>query len=188
MRSSEPSERSSDRADGKETVAEVLVKELNVLHDNKETAALYILVRHGEKRKSSSDPDLTEAGAERSDLLARILSDVQLDAVFSSDFKRTRNTAKPVVLDQKLSVQLYNPGNLAEIQNVLNTEYADKNVLIVGHSNTTSALVNMLDDSAHFEEIHDSDYHYFFIVRKDVEGKITSFRREFGSGAKGNFN
>src|ERR1043165_7635728 len=55
-----------------------------------------VLVRHAEKgTNSDKDPDLSPAGRARADALAEMLKDSGLVAIFTSEFKRTIETAAP---------------------------------------------------------------------------------------------
>src|SRR5438046_2036742 len=55
-----------------------------------------VIVRHAEKAANGgSDPDLSSAGRARADELARILKDSGITAIFTSEFKRTQETAAP---------------------------------------------------------------------------------------------
>ena len=54
------------------------------------------VVRHAEKAKGGgNDPELSSAGRERANALARILKDSQMTAIFVTEFKRTQETAVP---------------------------------------------------------------------------------------------
>jgi broad specificity phosphatase PhoE len=55
-----------------------------------------VIVRHGEKvTNGGTDPDLSSAGRARADALARILKDSGITAIFTTEFKRTQETAAP---------------------------------------------------------------------------------------------
>src|SRR6266700_3327329 len=55
-----------------------------------------VIVRHGEKATNGgNDPDLSSAGRARADALARILKDSGITAIFTTEFKRTQETAAP---------------------------------------------------------------------------------------------
>src|SRR6266513_6019376 len=55
-----------------------------------------VVVRHAEKQASTGkDPDLSPAGRARAEALARILKDSGITAIFTSEFKRTQETAGP---------------------------------------------------------------------------------------------
>ncbi len=62
--------------------------------EDNETFTIY-LVRHSEKESESNNPPLTKCGEQRSEYLKEFLSDVHLDAVYSTDYVRTKSTALP---------------------------------------------------------------------------------------------
>jgi len=110
----------------------------------KEIFTIY-LVRHAEKDLSannSSDPPLTECGEQRAESLKRLLSDVHLDRVYSTNYNRTKNTALPTAISKGLKVVEYNPQNLKYFSKLLIDSSQD--ALVVGHSNTTGVLAGLL--------------------------------------------
>ena len=52
-------------------------------------------VRHAEKAQGE-DPDLTEAGRARAESLASLLKDTGISAIYTSEVKRTQQTAAPL--------------------------------------------------------------------------------------------
>ena len=58
----------------------------------------YYFIRHADKvlaNKKDRDPDLTKKGYARAQNWAKVLSDVKYDMVYSSNYKRTIETARP---------------------------------------------------------------------------------------------
>lgn len=134
----------------------------------------YILIRHAEKDLSdpkNPDPDLTGAGVERAVKWEKILSHIDFDAVYSTDFTRTRKTAMPIAERENLPLIIYAHKDLDYSKFIKETQ--GKTVLIVGHSNSTPAFVNRLMGKETFEEIDESQYGYLFIVKK-VGGTFTA--------------
>ena len=77
------------------------------------------LVRHSEKdlkSENEADPPLTKCGMQRSESLSRFLEDVKLDAVYSTDYNRTINTAKPTANSKELKIEKYNQNSLFGIK------------------------------------------------------------------------
>lgn len=106
-------------------------------------AADLYLVRHAEKvTDGSKDPELTVLGQERAENLAAVLRSTGIQKIFSSDFKRTRDTAAPLAEALGLSIQIYDPGALRPLADQLLK--LEDNALVVGHSNTTAELVDLL--------------------------------------------
>src|SRR5437867_12355274 len=57
---------------------------------------IVVIVRHAENAANGgNDPDLSSAGRARAEALARILKDSGITAIFTSEFKRTQETAAP---------------------------------------------------------------------------------------------
>ena len=125
----------------------------------------YYLIRHAEKQRVNSDdkdPSLTFDGYKRADKWKEVLSNVKLDAVYSTDFNRTKLTAKPIADANKLPVLLYNPSNMYTESFKYNTK--GKNVLIVGHSNTTPSFVNKILGENKYSQISDTNNSNIYIV------------------------
>lgn len=106
------------------------------------TFTLY-LVRHAEKQADGSrDPALTEAGQHRAQQLAGWLKEKGIVDIWSSDYKRTRDTAKPLAKALGTDLTIYDPGRLAVLAKQLRKN--SRNAYIVGHSNTTPELARLL--------------------------------------------
>ncbi|MDO6640368.1 phosphoglycerate mutase family protein [Shewanella sp. 5_MG-2023] len=120
------------------------------------------LVRHGEKQ-TGEDPQLTEQGKNRALALANTLSAIKLDAVYSTQYQRTEQTALPTANSQYLKISYYNPRELAEFASQLQLNSGAK-VLVVGHSNTTPKLVNLLGGEPGTEINEKSEFDRLYIV------------------------
>jgi broad specificity phosphatase PhoE len=103
------------------------------------------LVRHSEKdlaSKNEADPPLTKCGKQRSESLSTFLNDVKLNAIYSTDYNRTLNTALPTANSKELKIIKYSPRDLVGLSKLLLD--AKKDALVVGHSNTTGVLAGLL--------------------------------------------
>lgn len=100
------------------------------------------LVRHSEKMSESNNPPLTPCGEQRSENLSVFLSDVQLDEVYSTNYKRTKNTALPTATSKGLEIIEYDSEALENFSKLLLEN--KKDALVVGHSNTTGVLAGLL--------------------------------------------
>ncbi len=93
-------------------------------------------------RMMAEDPPLSEAGRDRANLLAAVLRDAGLTHVHSTDYLRTRETARPTAEALGLELSIYDASDLAAFaEELLSTP---GNHLVVGHSNTTPQLVGAL--------------------------------------------
>lgn len=135
------------------------------------------LVRHAEKEADAGrDPHLTPAGYQRAGMLAARLQDSAITDIWSSDYYRTRETARPLadVLGKKLKI--YDPRNLETLANTLLE--ARHNALVVGHSNTTPDLARILC-KCDIEDMDESEHDRLIVL--DVDGgeiRVTTLRQQ----------
>jgi 2,3-bisphosphoglycerate-dependent phosphoglycerate mutase len=137
------------------------------------------LVRHAEKVDSSSDPDLSPAGLERAATLAEVLHSADLEHVHSSDYTRTRDTAAPTAADHELEVELYNAGDLDGLTEELLATGGRH--LVVGHSNTTPAMVNRLGGDPGPAIDEHVEYDRLYMVTMGPDGYVHSALIRYGS-------
>lgn len=124
-----------------------------------------ILVRHAEKADATSvDPDLSPEGKQRADRLMKVVEKYRPGAVYSTDFKRTRDTAAPMAARRKLQVQTYDAKKPSELVDAI-MKSKTKRFLIVGHSNTIPGLANLLGKKDLFKNLDESEYGAIWIVR-----------------------
>jgi len=112
--------------------------------NDKKVFTIY-LIRHAEKESAptdSRDPLLSDCGTLRAKSLAGFFGKVDLEAIYSTDYNRTRNTAKPTANSKGITVKSYNPRALEDF--ALKLINLKQNALVVGHSNTTGALAALL--------------------------------------------
>src|SRR5687767_15081577 len=98
-----------------------------------------ILVRHDEKVDSSQVQELSAEGKQRAERLALILKKYRPGTIYSTDFKRTRDTAAPIAARRKLQVQTYDAKKPNELIDAI-MKSRTKRFVIVGHSNTVPGL------------------------------------------------
>ena len=139
----------------------------------------FYFIRHAEKDRTDPDdidPELTQAGLGRAMHWAEILDDVALDAIYSTDFERTSMTAAPSSVKKDIIVQYYDPQTMDIEQ--FKSDNLNKNVLVVGHSNTTPDLVNRVIGEEKYYPMDDNDNGSLFIVTI-VNDQATSTRLSF---------
>lgn len=138
------------------------------------------LVRHSEKDVTGNhagDPPLTECGAERSEHLSTFLSAVPIDAVYSTNYTRTKNTALPTAQSKKIEIQEYNPGELEAVSDLLLEKKED--ALVVGHSNTTAVLAGILTNQE-LGSFDESIYNRIYqVVVQERKGRLHLFHTSF---------
>lgn len=140
--------------------------------------SVVFLVRHAEKQTVGEAPALTEAGNARAQALAGLLRDAGIEAVYSTDYRRTRDTAAPVASGLGLDITIYNPAKLGDLAADLDRRCA--RCLVVGHSNTTPELVGLLggDPGPPIDEA--SEYDRLYIVTIGADGAVSTVLLRYG--------
>jgi broad specificity phosphatase PhoE len=121
-----------------------------------------VIVRHAEKTANGgSDPDLSAAGRTRAQALARILKDSGITGIFTSEFKRTQETAAPTATSAHVTPTVVAAKDTAAL--VAKLHQLNGNALVVGHGDTIPNLVKALGINVAVT-IPDTDYSELFIV------------------------
>lgn len=138
----------------------------------------FILVRHAEK-DYGDDPNLIEKGRERAEKLSMMLERVDLDAVYSTNTKRTMQTATPTADFHDLKIQSYSAYELHQFAAKLRRKHRGETVLVVGHSNTTPALASILDKLEDYPRFSELDYTNFYVVTIPPKGATRVLKMRF---------
>lgn len=134
-------------------------------NETQENTSTYYLIRHAEKDRSEEgvkNPHLTKKGLLRAQNWANSLKHIPFDAVYSTDYFRTKETAQPVANNKKLSITIYDPRNL-DIDK-FKEETKGKTIFVVGHSNSTPMFVNQLLGKEKYKHIDDRNNSNLYIV------------------------
>ncbi len=130
----------------------------------------FILLRHAEKDTSSygsmmmnADPPLSKAGELRAERLINVLAAFKPDIIYSTNYKRTKATAAPLAAQSGKEIQLYDPKKLPLFADSL-LLVKGKTIVVVGHSNTTPALVDLLIKENKYAALDDAEYGTYWIV------------------------
>lgn len=136
-----------------------------------EKITTFILVRHAEKAtEGGSDPELKPEGIKRAEAFATLFSKASIDGMYSTNYKRTRNTVTPLATAKGLSVNTYSAMKKAELESLL-AKHAGGTIVIVGHSNTIPDIANALIGEKKFEQFADDDYGNIIVISVTVVGK-----------------
>ncbi len=140
-----------------------------------------ILVRHAEKEKSGDDPELSMEGKQRAKDLSMMLRETHIDAIYSTPFKRTRQTMLPLAELKNLPVKEYS-ASMPYVQFIdkLSGEHPEKVILIAGHSNTIPEMLKVLSKGEFNISIKESEYDNLFIVTGINEAHPTVLHLKYG--------
>lgn len=140
-----------------------------------------ILVRHAEKNiePANPDPDLTPAGRERAQEIARMFADAGVNAIYATQFKRTQQTVKPLSDRIGVPVTLLDSNQTDQLVRRLQTTYRGKTVFIAGHNNTVPAIISALSGET-YPVIPESEYDNLYIVTIYRFGKAKVVKLKYG--------
>ncbi len=140
------------------------------------TVTTIVLVRHAEKVDETEDPELSEAGKQRAAALERVLRDVRISDVYTSQFRRTGATVAEVVRGTFLTPVQLPANDVADLAARLRDQHSGKTVLVCGHSNTVPKILKALG-VAERVTIADDEYDRLFVVTLAPEGaRLLSLR------------
>jgi len=139
-----------------------------------------ILVRHAEKQSEGDDPSLTAAGIERAQTLVHVLGELDIAAVYSTPYARTRETAQPIATALGLGVterpaQDYG----SDMAEWIRTQHVGDVVVAVSHSNTVPALIEALGASP-VPTIEDHKYDDLYVVTITAAGNVSLLTLRYG--------
>ena len=133
------------------------------------------LVRHAEKLQDTKNPSLTQCGLTRAKQLAKMLSKTNISTIYSTSYQRTMQTAKPLADVKKLPIKHYSPKHLAQFATQL--KQRKESALVVGHSNTTPMLTELLSKQK-VKPLTEQDYQYLYQVQFiNNQAVLTTFQQ-----------
>lgn len=144
------------------------------------------VVRHAEKAPPTagdSDVDLSATGYARADSLAVQLREAGIDAVITTQLKRTRFTARPIAAKRGVTPQVVPAGSSvsahAESVAVAVRRYQGSRVLVVGHSNTVGPIITALG-GPRIGNLCDNEYSNLFILTLSREAPTRLLSARYG--------
>jgi broad specificity phosphatase PhoE len=144
-----------------------------------------IFVRHAEKAESPpGDPELSEQGKRRVAELTRQLVDADvvagIDAIYSTPYKRTMETARPLSEALNLPINRYDPDDNEAVLETILKSHKGKIILVVGHSDTIPGLIADLGASKKVPPIDDMEYDNIYVISIPWFGKTKTIRLRYG--------
>jgi len=125
----------------------------------------FYLIRHAEKIRvdsAESNPDLNEKGLIRAERWKNYFLDKDVTKIYSTNYKRTYNTVKPLASEKNIEIFFYSPSDI-EYDEFIKSNIGDT-TLVVGHSNTIPGFVNELIDYEYYQQIDDFNNTNLYVV------------------------
>lgn len=127
-----------------------------------------ILIRHAEKDVSAeadkTDPELAKDGRMRAERLEKFVKKYKPNRIYSTNFKRTRQTVTPLSEKRKAPIEIYDHKKLDEFFNRIMSETESRRILVVGHNVSIPALANMLIKQQKYKTLDESEYNKMWII------------------------
>jgi broad specificity phosphatase PhoE len=143
-----------------------------------------ILVRHAEKNiePNNPDPDLSPAGVERAQEIARVFGETGINAIYATQYKRTQQTVKPLSDRTGVQAKLLEANQTDELVKQLQTTNRGQTIFIAGHNNTVPAIVSALSGEK-YPTIPESEYDNLYIVTIYRFGKARVVKMKYGKSS-----
>lgn len=122
-----------------------------------------ILVRHAEQR-TGDNPGLSPEGRLRAQQLAVTLQRVDLHAIYSTDTRRTQQTAEPIADDKRLRVERFDRDRVDRLIDDIRRRHRGGTVLVVSHADTLAELAALLDPGVNYDPLPASVFNNLYIV------------------------
>ena len=145
--------------------------------------SLVIFVRHAERAdggakaqtmtSTPADPLLSEAGEARAARLATMLADAGIKAIYTTEFRRTQDTGKPLAAKLGLTVQAISARDAGTLATRVKAEHPKDVVLIVGHSNTVPEAIRAFGGPV--VKMADDEYNAIYVL-SPATGALTLIR------------
>ncbi len=138
---------------------------------------IVILARHAEKAPGD-DPDLNEAGHQRARTLAHVLSAWPVDAIYTSQFKRTRQTAEPLSEATGVGAEVVEARDMNALLERIHSGDG-RAIVVIGHSNTVPGIARALGAPG-VKDIPEEGYDDLLIVTVPASGAATLLHLKYG--------
>jgi broad specificity phosphatase PhoE len=146
-----------------------------------------VVVRHADRSTDDPrDPSLSPAGQQRARDLGMVLRDAGVTDIYTTQYKRTRQTAEPYAQLHGISI-LERPIGASnstsyahDLAQEILTRSAGKSVLVVGHSNTVPDIVRALSGIP-VPAMTDAEYDHIFVVVVPATGSPRVMQLRFGN-------
>ena len=137
----------------------------------------YFVVRHAEKETTNTmtnDVPLSAEGKQRAEALKDVLQNKNIQAIYSTNYIRTKSTVQPLAQEKNIAIQVYDPRDTGFVSRI--RKISSGNILIVGHSNTVDDIVNKLEGKSVIPgDLPESEYGDLFLVKR--KGKKYRFEK-----------
>jgi len=144
-----------------------------------------IVVRHAEKiiDPNNNDVDLSDAGQQRAQEIARMFGDAGINAIYATQYKRTQETVKPLSDKIGVPVTVMNSKGTSDLLAQIRAQHSGQTIFIAGHNNTVPEIIAALG-GPQYPIIPESEYDNLFIVTVYRTGKAKVVKLKYGNASQ----
>ena len=149
--------------------------------DGPDALTQIVLVRHAEKASDGENPPLTEPGVRRAAVLARMLSEAGVDAIYTTDLVRSKQTAGPLskltsIAPVEMSTQTGATAHAHALAKILKSpKHHGEVVVCVEHSDTIPTILEDLGAEG-FDESVEYEHMFILLVGDNVPTQLLVLR------------
>lgn len=142
---------------------------------DEQTFTRIIIIRHAPKIVSKKNGDdsihkselgLSSEGKRRAEGLANLANEYSVAAIYSTNFKRTKDTVAPLAKKTNLTINLnIKPFDYDNQLNDILQNHSRKTVVIVGHSNTVPGFINHILPERNMPNLEHNAYNDIFFIK-----------------------
>jgi broad specificity phosphatase PhoE len=122
-----------------------------------------VVVRHADKIDDSDDAVLSPTGEAQAKRLAHVLKDLGINAIYTTQFKRTIQTATPLANSLKIKLLSYEQTDVDGVVKEIQQKHSKEVVMVVGHRSTVPKLLKQFGASEPVA-LGSSEYDSLFIL------------------------
>lgn len=145
-----------------------------------------VFVRYAETSGPlAQNPGLSEVGQARARELARVISTIDvvagIDAVFTTQYRSTQETAEPVVANLQIPVQVVDSKNIRGLRDLILKEYKGRIVLVITDTEALPLLIRKFQGSKRLAPIAEREHDNLYVVSIPWYGKVKTLQLKYGT-------
>ncbi len=143
-----------------------------VANDNPKPVTTIILLKHAETTDvNAENPNLSEQGMRRSELLADLFKSTPINALYACKHERTNGTLKPLSAAKGIKLQQYNSTELSKSLFNMYSGNIGNTIVICGDEKSLPKMLNMLTGTTDYTNLSKEEFDNVFVLTSSQLGK-----------------
>jgi len=137
-----------------------------------------VVVRHADKIDNSDDAGLSPTGEAQANRLANVLKDLGISTIYTTQFKRTIQTATPLADLLGIKLLAYEQTDVDGVVKEIREKHPKEVVMVVGHRSTVPRILKQFGASEPVA-LGSSEYDSLFILTLPPDQSPTLLHLDF---------